>query len=111
VHANVRGETLLRIGDENRRLGVIEAQELRFDKGESTFDGSPVANALLAELDPKQIDQYLKRTRARSIETVLAARELVVEKRRVVRPTVAGLLMLAPAPQREFPEVFVRLLR
>lgn len=111
VHTNVRGETYLRIGDENRRLGVIEAQELRFDKGESTFDGSPVANAGLSDLDAERIDRYLRKIRASSSETALPARGLVVERRRVVRPTVAGLLILAPAPQREFPEAFVRLLR
>ncbi len=40
VHTNVKDETYLRVGDENRRLGALEAQELRYDKGESAFDGS-----------------------------------------------------------------------
>jgi hypothetical protein len=34
VHTNTRGRRSLRVGDENRRLGPLEAQELRYDKGE-----------------------------------------------------------------------------
>lgn len=111
VHTNVKEETYLRVGDENQRLGLVVAQELRFDKGESTFDGSPVMTAALADLDPALVDRYVRRIGARSPETALAARGLVVDRRGVLRPTVAGLLTLAPEPQREFPEAFVRLLR
>ena len=111
VHANVRGETYLRIGDENRKLGVVEAQELRFDKGESTFDGTPVTNASLTDLDPERVDRYLRSIRATSREPALAARGLVVNRKRVTMPTIAGLLTFAPTPQSEFPEAFVRLLR
>src|ERR671922_292500 len=107
VHTNVRGETYLRIGDENRRLGVVEAQELRFDKGESTFDGTAATSSSLSDLDPERVDRYLRRIRATSREAALGARGLVVERRRVTRPTVAGLLTFAPTPQSEFPEAFV----
>lgn len=111
VHTNVRGETFLRIGDENRRLGIVEAQELRFDKGESTYDGSPVASAELSDIDAGLVARYVRRIRASSGDVALAARGLIVERRNVVRPTVAGLLTLGSQPQREFPEAFVRLLR
>jgi ATP-dependent DNA helicase RecG len=40
AHENIRGETYLRVGDENRRLSALEAQELRYAKGESAFDGT-----------------------------------------------------------------------
>ena len=111
VHANVRGETYLRIGDENRKLGVAEAQELRFDKGESTFDGPPVTSASLSDLDPERVERYLRSIRATSREPALAARGLVVDRKRVTLPTIAGLLTFAPTPQSEFPEASVRLLR
>ena len=39
VHDNAAGDTFLKVGDENRKLGIFEAQELRYDKGDSTFDG------------------------------------------------------------------------
>ena len=42
VHLTAKGETFLRVGDENRRLGRTESQELRYDKGDSIYDGSAV---------------------------------------------------------------------
>lgn len=112
VHANVRGETYLRVGDENRRLGPLEAQELRYDKGDSIFDATPVSDADLTALDQALIDRYLRRVRARAdAEVVLPARGLAVDRDGLLRPTVAGLLVLGRSPQRDFPEAFVRLLR
>lgn len=111
VHTNVRGETFLRVGDENRRLGIAEAQELRFDKGESAYDGSPVMTASVADLDRERIDRYVRRVRAASSEAALSARGLVVVRQATEHPTVAGLLTLGHEPQREFPEAFARLLR
>ncbi len=111
VHSNVKGETYLRVGDENRRLGVVEAQELRFDKGESSFDGSPASEMSLADLDTDRVDRYLRRIRATSREVALTARGLAVKRQGILRPTVAGVLVLAGEPQRELPEAFVRLLR
>lgn len=111
VHANVRGETFLRVGDENRRLTALEAHELRYDKGESTFDGTPI-DAELDDLDPALVDRYRRRVRAVSdAEAVLKARGLAVERDRVLRPTVAGLLVLGSSPQVALPEASVRLLR
>lgn len=111
VHTNVGGETFLRIGDENRRLGLVEAQELRFDKGESTFDGTVVPDAALSDFDTDRVARYLRAIRSDSRETALAARGLVVERRGTSRPSVAGLLMFASVPQTAFPEAFIRLLR
>ncbi len=112
VHTNVKDETYLRVGDENRRLGALEAQELRYDKGESAFDGSAVTEAELGDLDPKLIDRYLRKIRANTPpEVALAARGLALERRGEAHPTVAGLLTLSPEPQRVFPQAFVRLLR
>jgi ATP-dependent DNA helicase RecG len=111
VHTNARGETLLRVGDENRRLGLLESQELRYDKGESSFDGS-VVDTDLGELDGAMVDRYLQEVRASSPpEVALTARGLAVERRGAIRPTTAGVLVLGRMPQRLFPEAFVRLLR
>lgn len=112
MHQNLKGETYLRIGDENRRLGVLEAQELRFDKGQSIFDGSPVAEAKLSDLDEDLTNRYLERVKgAVRRDVVLASRGLVAARGRSMRPTVAGLLVLGKEPQRFFPEAVVRLLR
>lgn len=112
AHENNRGETYFRVGDENRRLGALEAQELRYDKGDSTFDGTAVADADLSDLDPALIDRYLRRVGARaSAEVVLPARGLAAERDGLPRPTVAGLLVFGRAPQTAFPEASLRLLR
>jgi len=111
AHTNVRGETFLRVGDENRRLSALEAQELRYDKGESTFDGSST-DAEIDDLDPTLVDRYRRRVRASSgAEAVLKARGLAVQRDQALRPTIAGLLVLGSAPQVVLPETSVRLLR
>jgi ATP-dependent DNA helicase RecG len=112
MHQNLKGETYLRIGDENRRLGVLEAQELRFDKGQSIFDGTPVPESRMSDLDEDLVNRYLERVKgAVRRDVVLASRGLVAPHGRSMRPTVAGLLVLGKEPQRFFPEAVVRLLR
>jgi ATP-dependent DNA helicase RecG len=112
VHTTAKGETYLRVGDENRRLGALEAQELRYDKGESTYDGSPLEGARLKDLDPALIERYLRSVRAKSDPAaVLKARGLAVEKDGELVPTVGGILMLGQEPQAHLPEAFMRVLR
>jgi len=111
VHTNVRGETYLRVGDENRRLGVVEAQELRFDKGESSFDSSSSSVFTVAGLDGDRVGRYLRRIGASSPEAALSARGLAVERQGALMSTMAGVLVLAAEPQRELPEALVRVLR
>jgi len=110
VHTNSRGDTYLRVGDENRRLGVVEAQELRFDKGQSAFDGTVADGATLADLDPELVDRYVRRIHATDRDGALAARGLVVTRRGRHAPSVAGLLVLGRDPQRILPQASVRLL-
>lgn len=113
VHETVKGETYLRVGDENRRLGAAEAQELRFDKGQSVHDGLVVPDADMGDLDPALVRAYVRRVPgAEREEAALEARGLVRRKATGrPRPTVAGLLILGREPQRFFPHASVRLLR
>jgi ATP-dependent DNA helicase RecG len=112
VHTTVRGETFLRVGDENRRLGPLESQELRFDKGDSIFDGRVQRTSTLDDLDPRLTSRYLRQVRARTEPSdVLTARGLAAWDNSTLRPTAAGLLVLAARPQSIFPEAFVRVLR
>lgn len=112
VHENVRGEILLRIGDENRRLGALEAQELRYEKGSTFFDGTPVQGAAQDDLDAKKIEQFLRRVGGSGRpDDALVARGLLAATPDGRVPTVAGILTLGVTPQRFFPEAFLRLLR
>jgi ATP-dependent DNA helicase RecG len=112
VHTTAKGETYLRVGDENRRLGLVEAQELRYDKGESTYDGSAIEGTGLGDLNPDLVVAYLEGVRASSDPAaVLKARGLAIERDRKLVPTVGGLLALGEEPQVHLPEAFMRVLR
>jgi ATP-dependent DNA helicase RecG len=50
VHETVTGECYLRVGDESKKLGFAQRQELEFDRGGAPFDGSQVS-AILADVD------------------------------------------------------------
>lgn len=113
VHRNHKDEVYLRVGDENRRLRSVEAQELVYDKGQSAFDGSAVDAAERSDLADALVDDYVGRLlpSSRRPDDALAARGLLVERGATRRPSVAGVLLLAAAPQRFFPEAVVRVLR
>jgi ATP-dependent DNA helicase RecG len=90
----------------------MEAQELRYDKGESTYDGSAVDGTSLDDLDGGLVARYLDSVQA-SIgrEVALRARGLVAEKEGELRLTVAGLMVFGTNPQSHFPEASIRVLR
>jgi ATP-dependent DNA helicase RecG len=112
VHLTAKGETFLRVGDENRKLGPIESQELRYDKGDSIYDGSAVEGTSLDDLDEALIEMYERKLRPTiDLEQVLQARGLAIEVDGTWMLTVAGLLVLGREPQVRFPEASVRVLR
>lgn len=112
VHENARGDVFLRIGDENRRLGPMEVQELRYDKGGTFFDGTPVLGAGRTDLDDKLVRLFLRAVGAtHRAEDSLVSRGLLSRMRDEVVPTVAGILTLGRDPQQFLPEARVRLLR
>jgi len=112
VHENVRGEVYLRIGDENRRLGPMEVQEFRYDKGGTFFDGTPVPGASRADLDDRLVEQFLRAVGGlHRPEDSLVSRGLLVRTREGANPTIAGVLTLGRDPQQFLPEARLRLLR
>ena len=110
VHSNVKGETYLRVGDSTRRLGPTEAQELRYDKGDSAFDARATEAALDA-LDRDHTNRYVDAIGATAPANALIARGLVAEHDGLRRATTAGLLLLGDNPQLIYPEAAVRVLR
>jgi ATP-dependent DNA helicase RecG len=112
VHTNRKGDTYLRVGDENRRLGALESLELRYDKGDSVFDGRALAEFVPDDLDATLVERYLERIRAASQrDTALRARGLLAEKAAALHPTVAGVLVLGREPQQALPQATLRILR
>ncbi len=112
VHENSGGDTFLRIGDENRKLGPFEAQELHYDKGDSTYDARSVTEVGRDALNPELVRRYLAAIRvADDGGRALKARGLLADRAGELVPTVAGVLVLGSEPQVHFPEAYVRLLR
>ncbi len=110
VHTNSRGETFLRVGDATHRLGPAEAQELRYDKGDATFDGK-ASDGTADDLGQGLVDAYASAAGASNAASALTARGLAIERDGAVTPTLAGLLVLGVEPQRHHPEACVRILR
>jgi len=109
VHATTKDEVFLRVGDENRKLGFQQRQELVYDKGQATYEGHEVRDGRAADLDQRLLTSYAEAVHHPDAERLLAARQLVVGRRR--RLTIAGCLLFAREPQRWFPEAYVRVLR
>jgi ATP-dependent DNA helicase RecG len=95
------------VGDETRRLTFDQRRELLFDKGQAAFEAQPVAGATTRMLDDALAADYAKAVGHRSVRRLLAARGLATD----AALTTAGVLLFAEAPQRWFPEAFVRVLR
>jgi len=108
VHANQRDEVYLRVGDENRRLTFTQRQELLYDKGQATFESTPVDGAQRSDLDDRLLRSYARSLHHPVIDRLIAARGLLT---RGGQPTVAAALLFAEHPQTWFPEASVRVLR
>jgi ATP-dependent DNA helicase RecG len=107
VHETAKGDVYLRVGDESRRLGFAQRQELEYDRGSAPFDGTRV-RAELDELDPDQVEAYQLAIGSSSPEAMLRARGLLT---RDGAPTVGAYLLFGVAPQALFPNAHVRVLR
>ena len=108
VHANQRDEVFLRVGDENRRLSFAQRQELLYDKGQATFESTPVEGAHRSDLDEGLLRSYTEAVQHPDPDRLLAARGLVTRSGQL---TVAAVLLFAEHPQTWFPEASVRVLR
>jgi ATP-dependent DNA helicase RecG len=107
VHATVRDEVYLRLGDHTRKLSFVERRELGFDKGQAGYEAEIVAEANLDDLDDALLDNYVERVGHADPHRLLAARGLV----RQGKVTVGGYLLFATTPQNLFPNAHVRVSR
>lgn len=107
LHANVKDEIFLRVGDENRRLTFSQRQELAFDKGQSTYEARPVPDSSFEDLDERVLSSYADAVGHPDSRRLLVNLGLARES----GLNVGGCLLFAGDPQRFLPEAFVRVLR
>ncbi|MFT4135352.1 ATP-binding protein [Microbacterium sp.] len=109
VHEMTNGDCYLRVGDESRKLGFAQRQELHFDRGVAQFDGSPVSDVTAADLDPALLRHYRASADFSGTNTqLLRNRGLLTSSGDV---TAAGYLLFAPNPIERFPHAVVRVVR
>src|SRR6187551_574413 len=106
VHANKKDEVFLRVGDENRKLGFAQRQELLFYKGQASYEARP-SGAPLDLVDRSLLDGYARWAGSSDPARLLQARGLANDG----ELTIAGCLLFSEAPQAFLPEAFIRVLR
>ena len=108
VHANRKDEVFLRVGDESRRLGFVQRQELLYDKGQSSYEARVLPDAQLDDLDRDLLSSYANALGAPDPVRLLGARGLTTREDEL---TIAACLLFASSPQRFLPEAFIRVVR
>ena len=98
IHRNQAKECYLRVGDETRRLGPKEEQELAFDKGESVFDKSLVPELTLEDLDMNAIRVYAQESGVVDPARIIRSRGLYVQGQTRQGVTQAGWLLFGKEP-------------
>lgn len=58
VHYTTAGECYLRVGDQTQKLKADDILELRYTKGEQTFDSTEVSGADVVDLDDESVASY-----------------------------------------------------
>lgn len=108
MHANQRDEVFQRVGDEDRRLSFDQRIQLRYDRGDTSFELTPAATFGHARLSDDEVAVYVAQFDQTDPQRLLRARGLVDSDG---APLTAGHLLLGEEPQRAFPAAYVRVLR
>jgi ATP-dependent DNA helicase RecG len=107
VHATVRDEVFLRVGDENRRLTFAQRQELVYDKGHAHFEGTSVPGRSVDDLDHGLLEEFAQTLGMSDRLRTLQARGLLTRG----GITTAAYLAFGMTPQDLFPSAYVRVIR
>ena len=108
VHATHRDEVFLRVGDEDRRLDFEQRIQLRYDRGDTTFEKTPARTYGDDSLDLDAVAEYAAKIGAAAPDNLLQARDLVGGNG---EPFTAGQLLFGLNPQRGYPQAYVRVLK
>ncbi len=108
IHADSRDQAFLRVGDATRKLNFTQRQNLAYDKGQASFEVTPVQDAGLDNLDQELLAQYAEAVGHPDPVRLLQARNLMTGAGGV---TTAAMLLFGTNPQSSLPEAYVRVLR
>ena len=108
VHEVKTGECYIRVGDETRKLGYPQRQELEFDKGQAQYDGLPCPDVTMNDLDGLFLEDYRQSIRASSVNSLMQARNLLTRSGEI---TNAAYLLFGQRPQDVFLHAQVRVRR
>lgn len=108
VHATKRDEAFLRVGDENRRLTFEQRLELRYDRGDTTFEITPNLMTDAALLDEDSINEYAAKLGHPNPRRLLQARGLLSEDGTI---SIGGQLLFGTQPQSSNSQAYVRVLK
>lgn len=106
VHASVRDEVFLRVGDETRRLTFAQRRELRYDRGQTAFESEP-SGMSVHDTDPHLLADYADRLGHPDALRLLRARGLATGD----DLTMAGCLLFAEHPEQALPNAHIRVSR
>jgi ATP-dependent DNA helicase RecG len=108
VHVNKKDEVYLRVGDENRRLTFAQRQELLFDKGQASYEATPLKGATPIDLHQQLLASYAEAVGHPDPIRLLKARGLIDRGGNL---TVGAVLLFSEQPQQWLPEANIRILR
>ena len=108
VHSDNKDQVFLRVGDENRRLTFDQRRNLLYDKGQASYEVTPLEGASFGDLDRTLLNNYAEAVGHPEPLRLLHARNLLTSNGNV---TTAAVLLFGTHPQGWLPEAFVRVLR
>ena len=117
--AGLQRGAYLRLGNTNRQMTDYEIFGYVSARTQPAFDGEPVLEGTLADLNRAALDAHLaqlRRTRPQAsyldapLEQVLTQLRVVRDVQGVLRPTLAGLLMFGNYPQAFEPQLVITFL-
>jgi ATP-dependent DNA helicase RecG len=108
IHSNKKDEVYLRVGDENRRLTFMQRQELLYDKGQASYEVTPIGEATVEDLYEDLLASYAAAVSHPDPKRLLRARGLIDRRDNL---TIAAVLLFAEHPQQWIPEASIRILR
>ena len=108
VHATGRDEVFLRVGDENRKLNFEQRIQLRYDRGDTSFERTPANTYGIPELDSEAVSEYAAICGGPDKRRLLQARDLIGRNGELF---TAGHLLFGLKPQQIFPQAYVRVLK